>query len=207
MDTSYAAAWVPEQTGMDWAEAATLAVDWARVQGRPIVLLSEVLEQNWNIPALDRIPQANRFSRRSRYSGGGATIVAYVPSPEMLAQAIRGARGAALVVVEGFGNRVFGWAAAVGALDLVSGETTAPLTEEVSDAVDALAFVGNNGFADQYGKRDAKRIIAGLAQQDSFDGALLSSAVAAHGLSGSAVQRIREFCEAAGWQPEHWASD
>lgn len=51
----------------------------------------------------------------------GGPILAFVPTVELLADAVRLADGNALGVVEHAAGEVAGWAAAVGAIDLATG--------------------------------------------------------------------------------------
>jgi hypothetical protein len=67
-------------------------------------------------------------------------------------------------------------------LNLVTGAPTAVLPETTREAVERLKSCGNNGFADDYGKRDALRIISGLHERGCLDQDLLVGAVFAAGV-------------------------
>ena len=82
-------------------------------------------------------------------------MLSYVPTLKDLEFATGLARKSSLAVVESISTPLRGWAAWLGALNLVTGAPTAVLPETTREAVERLKSCGNNGFADDYGKRDA----------------------------------------------------
>jgi hypothetical protein len=98
------------------------------------------------------------------------------------------ARGSSIAAVETTAFPLAGWAAYLGAWDLVAEERTAPLPESVRDAVDRLKFYGNNGFGDSFGKQQAGRILGDLvgSQREALQtlpGAVLGAGVSARGVA------------------------
>ena len=56
-------------------------------------------------------------------------------------------------------------------------------------------FVGNNGYADEYGKRDAKRMLAELSRRDEYDPAFIIGFLAAHQVSEHGLDRIQKLID------------
>lgn len=71
-------------------------------------------------------------------------------------------KGRSLAVVQTVSFPLAGWAAWLGARNLLTEEPTPPLTGSVKDAVDRLVFYGNNGFGDNFGQSQARSILADL---------------------------------------------
>jgi hypothetical protein len=72
------------------------------------------------------------------------------------------ARGSSLCATEWPDVPLARWAAARGALNLVTGETTPRPADDVVALLDRLHFAGNNGWFDLPGKRDAERLLREL---------------------------------------------
>lgn len=121
---------------------------------------------------------------------GEGPVLAYVPHAEELEFATRLARNSSLAVVETVSFPLGGWAAWVGALDLVAGEVTGPLSEPVTEAIERLKFYGNNGFGDDFGKRMARGILDDIRECDEWGAGLLPGAVLAAGVSDRGVKNL-----------------
>ena len=110
----------------------------------------------------------------TRRSGGvprdGAPVLVDMPNAHLLEMAHRGADGWSLCAIEGGHLSLAGWAAATNAINLVTGRRPDPLSRTVLNALAHLHRVGNNGWHDQPGKRDAKEILRELvAAMPSID--------------------------------------
>lgn len=104
------------------------------------------------------------------------------------------AHRSSLAVVETIGFPIAGWAAWFGAVNLLTGEPTTPLPPPIADAVKSLAFYGNNGFGDQFGKRQARRIADDLQQED-VDWSIVLSASLAAGVSPRGVKNLGKLVD------------
>ena len=98
---------------------------------------------------------------RSVHVGTGP-VLSYVPYGKELSYAISLARRTSLCIVETVSFPVRGWAAAVGATNLLNGQREPPPSPDLTKELDHLVYVGNNGYADEYGKRDAKQTLSEL---------------------------------------------
>ena len=77
----------------------------------------------------------------------------------------------------------------------MTGENAEPLPEGLTEALDRLEFAGNNGWGDAPGKRDAKRILGEMRSVGSLDVALITSALAARGVSAHALKQLRSLAK------------
>ncbi|WP_344972822.1 hypothetical protein [Streptosporangium fragile] len=125
---------------------------------------------------------------------GGGPVLAYVPTLEALELAINAARGSSLCVVEGFGQPIGGWAAAVEAEDLTSGEPSDPLEPALVEALESLIFYGNNGWGDQFGKQQAQRILARLPREQR-DPEFIAGYVMGKGQSAHGAKNLQAIIE------------
>lgn len=194
------AAWVPEYSDMSWGDAQRPAIEWvlhrARDLGLPPALVSNTKNAIRSVGPLGHF--ATRYDHCTPRSGrtqGPRVVLAYVPTREALHLAMRIARDAALCVIEGFNTSLSGWASQVGASDLLSDTEAEPIEPgPLAEAVEDLAFVGNNGYADDYGKRDARRILTSLRDQGLLEPAWISGAVLGTGrVSGKGADRLHEL--------------
>ncbi|MEU1350343.1 hypothetical protein [Streptomyces sp. NPDC005795] len=154
------------------------------------------------------IPSLRRFAvehavttpraSRDRVGSGKGPVLAYVLDERTLDFAARLARGSSLAIVESVhAFPLEGWARQLGAIDLTRpNEQPEPLDSELAEAIERLAFYKNNGFGDQFGKQQARRILqdlrgAGLMERDVILGAL-----AAKGASDRAVRNLGKLMDA-----------
>lgn len=191
-------AWVPDDDSQrDWSVAAGLATHWVRErcneEGASAVLVTNALDYLGVAELDDFERQYTRTSRRAgrnRVQRGVGPVLSYVPYAEDLEFAMRLARNSSIAVVETVAFPIGGWAARLGAWNLVANRKTPPLTEAVRDAVDRLKFYGNNGFGDRFGKRQAQSILGGLRTDGVLDRDVLLGAVLAAGLSARGTANL-----------------
>jgi hypothetical protein len=67
------------------------------------------------------------------------------------------------------------------------------LPEVVREAVDRLAFHGNNGFADAFGKKVARSILDDVAAETSLDVDLILGAALASGVRPRGVENLKRL--------------
>ncbi|TSD95285.1 hypothetical protein FOS14_18135 [Skermania sp. ID1734] len=195
----YSAAWVPYDE-RSWDQASALAGEWIEDEAQrlslPVVLLTNTFSgQADSGPLADLVRRgAIHTTRRSRsVSSGTGPVFAYVPHVRELAYSIQLARNTALCVVETPSFPVRGWASAVGAVDLLTGEITPPPAAELKDELDHLVFNGNNGYGDVYGKRDAKRSLGKLSASADYDPDFIVGYLAGSGISENGLTNIQKL--------------
>lgn len=165
-----AAAWVPDQPDMEYDEAAALAVEWTdercRVENRRGVLLVHAASNRPGTGPLADFADRNTFTTASSLAAPasqGIPVLSLYPDPKALAIAVRSSARSSLCVVDGGFNGWRGWAAEVGALDLLTGEITPdPRTDAQRQTFDRLDLFTNNGFGDQLAKTSVPRLLRDL---------------------------------------------
>ena len=191
-------AWVPDDDPeRDWSIAAGLAARWVddrcREEGAGGVLVTNTLDFH-GVAELDeferRHVRTSRRSARSRMRSRGGPVLAYVPYADDLQFAMRLARSSSLAAVETVSFPLRGWAAWLGAWNLVTNDQTPALPDNVKDAVDRLKFYGNNGFGDDFGKRQARSILVGLRSQGALNRDVLVGAALAAGISARGTTNL-----------------
>jgi len=195
-----AVAWVPDDDpNREWNTAAGLAAEWVHarcLEEKAAGLLVANTMRSLGVPALTAFErQHTRTSRRADRVDGRGPVLSYTPHAEDLGFAMDQARGSSMAVVETAGFPLGGWAAQLGALNLITGATTPSLPEHVIEAVDRLAFHGNNCFTDDFGKRTAQTILADL---DASSVVLLPSAVIAAGVPADGAVNLQRLMAEVG---------
>ncbi|MBV9142978.1 MAG: hypothetical protein JO115_19045 [Pseudonocardiales bacterium] len=198
MDARYEATWLPIGHEVAGQDPTALAVEHVERQcseaGARGVLMTSC-RRDAATPSLKRFARQHvHVTRRSRSSAflGGGPVLLDMPDAGLLADAHKLAHGRSLCVIESGAFRLHGWAAATRAVDLMTGERTAPPTNETLRLLDALVFAGNNGWADGPGKRDAQRLLGELAVAiPSLDADFVAGYVISKGVSGEGVKRLR----------------
>ncbi len=194
-------AWVPDDDPTrDWEVAARLAAAWVddrcQHEGATGVLLTNTMDY-LGVPALDvfaaRHVRTSPRPARQRAGTGVGPVLSYVPHEKELETAMNLARGSSLGVVETVSFPLLGWASWFEAWDLVRQEPTPPLPESVRECVERVAFYGNNGFGDQFGKRQAQSILERLDEPARKASALLPGALIAAGVSPRGIRNIRQL--------------
>lgn len=172
MSVDYRAAWVPfDQDNGQTPAMLGLAVTWVEQecveQGRAGLLITpgEPISR-YAEPIQEFAARHERITRRGRMrrpvTGGGGPVLVHWPTFDDLYYAAGLARGSSLCAIELPDVPLIGWASAVGALNLVTGETRLRPADEVVRLLDQLHFAGNNGWFDGPGERDALRLLSEL---------------------------------------------
>lgn len=169
MRIDYRAAWVPFGNGQT-PDKVALAVDWierecADQQTTGVAIISRKGDlSGYSAPLREFAARHEATTKRGsapRRTTPGP-VLAYNLLFDDLAYAESLARGSALCATEWPDVPLTGWAAARGALNLVTGDITPQPADEVVSLLDRLHFAGNNGWFDGPGKRDAKRLLDDL---------------------------------------------
>ncbi|MCP3782946.1 hypothetical protein NLX85_06150 [Micromonospora sp. A3M-1-15] len=164
---------------MEWAERAAVA------HQRPAVLVTDRIGEYHGHDLFERYRRGRHVSPRSnRLNFRPGAVVAHAPSPTALHLVMRLADGAAVAVVEHPEPwRLSGWARALGARDLFTGENAPALHPKLVKFLDALNFYGNNGYSRGHGRDGAQRVLADLRAEGLLeDPDLIISALAARGV-------------------------
>lgn len=200
------AAYVPFDDHTDWDDAVALAVDWVEQrcaeEGSAALLVTHTVDGARYTPKLESFVERHRNhatprSRTARRNSGPGPVLAYVPDADLLHFAIGLARNSSLCVVEGSFS-VAGWAAATSALDLVTGQETAPVAEDIQDELERLRFYGNNGWGDQWGKQWAIRILPTVLRELPSDGRtadVIAGWMLAKGASDNGVRNLAKVID------------
>jgi len=201
-----AAAWVPDNDPTrPWSEAAELAADWvwqrSKIEGKSPLLVTNTFQNARGMGALEEIAKSGGQATpqgKKRFSHG--PVLAYVPVERTLELALDLARGYSLVVVETDVFPLSEWAAAVGAVNLLDGSTSASaLDADVSEALDrAIFFGGNNGWTGSHEKRHARTVLSDLAVAGRIDADAAASYAMAHDVSDKGARRLRTLIESLG---------
>ncbi|GAA0704942.1 hypothetical protein GCM10010193_69970 [Kitasatospora atroaurantiaca] len=205
MEVTYQAAWVPDDDPhRPWEEALALAAEWVADRCEAENALAVLVTNAFNSPSypavLARLGGYDHVTPRSSAQiAGERPTLAFVPVPKAMDLAVHLARNSSLAVVESRNlYPLSAWARGVGAINLLDPDgAIAPLDARLAEAVEDLHMCGNNGYVDNYGKRDAKRILAGLKQQGILDIDEIVGAVSARGIRHEAAARLRELAAKA----------
>ncbi|WP_280200592.1 hypothetical protein [Nocardia cyriacigeorgica] len=141
--------WISQAQGLDRAVAKV--ADWFRRNADRYDQRALLAPQKNNLrspkPALAQyISNKNVGSRKGTQANAGGPVLAYVPTLEVLEDAIHLADGQALGVVEWVPGEMSGWAAATNALDLETGEPTPGVPPDIAAALEDLHRAGYNGY-------------------------------------------------------------
>ena len=117
-------------------------------------------------------------------------MLSYVPTYQELQFAVGLAHDSSIAVVESIATPLRGWAAWLGALNLVTGEPTPALEERIGKAVDRLCSYGNNAFADPFENQRAWLILNDLRGGGHLDRDLLLGAMLAAGVSARGIKNL-----------------
>ncbi|WP_431905586.1 hypothetical protein [Micromonospora carbonacea] len=202
VNASYRAAWVPDDDpNRPWDEASALAVEWieaeARQRGQRVVLVTNTRDVYISGSPLSRYSWPNTHtSPRSGWSGSrGVPVLSYVPHEKELDFATDLAHGSALCIVETVNSPVGGWAASVGALNLISGVPSS-LDPKLAEHLDTLAFYGNNGYPRGFDRDRAQNVLDDIQRDGHLDRGLIVSALAAHRISVNGRVNIGKMIDA-----------
>jgi len=192
---NFDASWVPFTADRTLEAAAAIAMEWAEkaaANDRPAVLVTDRIGEYHGHEPFEQYRRGRHVSpRSSRLGFRPGAVIAHVPTPKALELAMRLADGAALAVVEHPAPwRLAGWARAVGARDLVTGETAAALDPTLATHLNDLIFYGNNGYSRGHGRDGAQRILTDLQTEGLLDRDLVVSALAGLGVSPDRQETI-----------------
>jgi hypothetical protein len=171
MSVDYRAAWVPFDQDKGQPPAVLgLAVAWVEQecveQGRVGLLITPGTDVSRYAAPIQEFAAGHKWITRRggmrRRVAGGRPVLVHCPTFDDLYYAAGLARGSSLCATEWPDVPLAGWASAVGALNLVTGETTLRAADEVVRLLDQLHVAGNNGWFDGPGKRDALRLLSEL---------------------------------------------
>jgi hypothetical protein len=193
MRYEFDAAWVPFTADRTLEDAAAIAMRWAEdaaaIHHGPAVLVTDRIGEYHGHEPFDRYRRGRHVSPRSnRPDFQPGAVIAHVPPPGALELAMRLANGTALAVVEHPAPwRLAGWARTLGALDLITEQTTPALNPDLAKHLDHLTFYGNNGYTRGHGREGARRILTSLQNARLLDRDLVLSALAALGVSAHSL--------------------
>lgn len=199
MDSTYESAWLPFADQAEGVDPTIMVVDHVErlcdERGIRGVVVTH-LRRDVATPSLTRFAAKHlHVTRRSGGSPqGGVPVLVDMPNARLLEVAHRCADGGSLCAIEGGPFTLAGWAAATDAINLVTGRRPEPLPDPVVKALAALRWAGNNGWHDQSGKRDAKRILRELtAAMPSIDADFIIGYMVAKGAFGDSAEGLRKL--------------
>lgn len=183
-------AWIPPSAGhaITLEDAAAVAMEWAEEQtatasGLPAVLVTDLKDEYAHQAPFTRYAGRHITPRSSRLTVEPGAVIAHNPTYTALELAMTTARGIPLAVVGLLPAPWWldGWAAAVGARDLLSGEVTA-LDPRLSEPMESILFYGNNGYSRGWGRDGAQRALDEIRAAGLLDHDMIVSALAGLGM-------------------------
>ena len=194
-----AAAWVPFTKHRTFDDAAQLAIEWAgnAATDGPVVMVADRIGEYHGRPLFSRFQPDLHISPKSRRpSVRAGAVLAHVPTPQTLDLAMQVAGDSAVVVTEHPDPwRLFGWAEALSAVDLLTGESRT-LAPELQEYLRTLEFYGNNGYPGGYGRDHALRILEEMNAAELLDRDRVLSALLAGGvLSVAAIETLDKLID------------
>lgn len=204
-ESTYTAAWVPYEPGVDWDEqAGQMAADWVREQAaglgvEPVLVTESQAQQTMGPDVIRAFAAAHLTVTRKGGTAGGycGAVLAYVPDFTDMENATAHARGYAMAVVEHPGTPMIGWAMQTRALDLRTGHITHDTrTPDQITALDALYTNGNNGWADDFGAAGARQVLVELPAADRPDRDVIAGYMTARGKHAKAIDRLTAIVDA-----------
>lgn len=198
-------AWVPFRHEIGWTETATAAaVAWTEAEcsarGVRGLLLVNAYANDYDRGPLGSFAERHSITTQRSYHHPRAphsgVVLVYAPLLPLMELAI-GAVRSALCAVEWPNVPLIGWAMETSATDLLTGEVTADTrTEDQLNLLDHLKFIGNNGWHDNYAKRDAPKILAKLLNT-GIDPAIIWGAMLARGASATSIEQLQRLANKA----------
>lgn len=201
--TGYRAAWVREDAeDIDYLEADALGARWVlddlAEHGGTVAIVTGKL----GIAASSGVAPLLRYGnevtpRTERRRRGLGPVLAYRPDAREFELAESLAHGSSLCVIEGYGFPVRGWAARVGAFDIVSGSETAGIDPARAEYVDRIIWYGNNGWTRGFGADNTARILSEMKRAGVLDRDEVLGVAAAEGKGAKALQRLEKLIDRA----------
>lgn len=200
MSSDCTAAWVPYLSGRTLAEATAVALRWAEQEAATIGL--PVIAVSGGRNATNAGPIFRRHSSRRATSDSAkepaeptGVIVVTMPTFTVMRWATRASAGKALVAVDRRGpERITGWAAALGALNLDDGQPAA-LDPQVRQYLTELVRYDAHGFTDPWSRDSAHRLLAGMAADGLLERAVVLGALVAYGISASGLDTVARLID------------
>lgn len=190
---SYRAAWVPfDDPARPW-DPTTAATRWLVQQARQLNLRLRLVT---NRPLAGSLPPAlqyvNECERQTKsWTGARQAVLAYLPSSATAARAFRLAYRGAVVVVEGPQLPLTGWAAEVGALNLLTGRGQPELSSDVTACLQALLHLLDT---DEVSSPQTDAVVADLRDMGTrLPTGYLAGCLLAHGSGPKTVRRALEL--------------
>jgi hypothetical protein len=184
----HAFAWIPPSAGtsITLEDAAAVAMEWVEQQavgGLPAVLVTDLKGEYAHAAPFTRYTGRHITPRSSRLTVEPGAVIAHNPTYTALELAMTTAREIPLAVVGLLPAPWWldGWAAAVGALDLITGEVTA-LDPRLDEPLQSILFYGNNGYARGWGRDGAQRALDEIRDVELLDHDTSVSALAGLGM-------------------------
>jgi hypothetical protein len=188
MKHEFEAAWIPPHVDLSPEEAAAIAMDWAdaRAVNRqlPAVLVSDLKGAYHGDAPFNRYRNGRHITPPSGHVGFPVgAVVAFNPTSAALEIAMKAAHGNSLAVVALTPGTwwLHGWAGAVGARDLLTGEI-ASLDPRLVDHLRQMIQFGNNGYTRGFGRDVAERVLHEIQSQDLLDHDVAVSALGGLGM-------------------------
>ncbi|MET8149677.1 hypothetical protein ACIBSW_23610 [Actinoplanes sp. NPDC049668] len=185
---SHTFAWIPPSAGhaITLQSAAAVAMEWAEkqaVRGLPVVLVTDRKGEYAHAAPFTRYAGRHITPRSSRLTVEPGAVIAHNPTYTALELAMTTAYEIPLAVVGLLPAPWWldGWAAAVGALDLLTGEVTA-LDPRLAEPLESILFYGNNGYPQGWGRDGAQRALDEIRDAGLLDHDMIVSALAGLGM-------------------------
>lgn len=182
-------AWIPPSAGhaITLEDAAAVAMEWAEEQaarrGLPAVLVTDLKGEYAGQAPFARYAGRHITPRSSRLSVQPGAVIAHNPTYTALELAMTTASGIPLAVVGLLPAPWWldGWAAAVSARDLLTGEVTV-LDAQLVEPLQRILFYGNNGYPRGWGRDGAQRALDEIRDAGLLDHDMVVSALAGLGM-------------------------
>lgn len=201
MKHEFEAAWIPPNADLTPEEAAAIAMDWAETRAaarhRPAVLVTDLKGAYHGDEPFNRYRNGRHITPPSNHIGFEAgAVVAVNPSSAALELAMKAADGNALAVVALSPGSWWldGWAGAVGARDLITGEV-ASLDPRLIEHLRQVIQFGNNGYTRGFGHDVAQRVLHEIQSQDLLDHDVAVSALGGLGMPARHLEVISKLID------------
>lgn len=177
MSSLRAAAWIPNlrENAQRWDEVQRIAVRWIveRVAAggvEPLVFYNAAKVYG-SIGPVDDLATRCGFSYPREVRARRGAVLAVCPDAASLYRASVLARGSALVVLEGTGMPLVGWAAATGAEDLSGVYPSVPVIDAQAHAAinSAVTFGGRNGWTGRHEREHARDVLGPVVRDGLID--------------------------------------
>ncbi len=171
-----------------------VAARWTLEQSAGAVVMSDVHLYS-EAPVLAYFPKARRWTRRARVSLDRAVLI-YEATWAVLGEGLSRVQGdGCAAVLELPSCPMLGWARAVGALNLATGDTESALPDDVAEAAETIAGLSYNSLGAEPAKRAVPRVLADLHQSGSLTWEFPSAVLAFAPRSGHSMDVLTKQVE------------